>query len=103
MFGSSFDAWQIWSAAPVPRPPQPIRPTLSPSEPAAWAVDRSTDWAATAPPTTAVEVFKNSRRLEPVGSVMGALSWVKHDRGDTRSRRQGNHPAIGPPIPGHDG
>ena len=59
------------SAAPLPRPPQPIRPTLIVSLPAAWAFD-----SMPRPTVAAVEVFRKSRRdggngSSRLGSVMG--------------------------------
>src|SRR5271165_2427003 len=61
------------SAAPVPRPPQPIRPTLIVSLPLAWALGRKARLA-----TVAVDALRKSRRLgELVDSVMGSFSGVK--------------------------
>src|SRR5208337_5049351 len=61
------------SAAPVPRPPQPIRPTLIVSLPLAWALGRKAR-----PATVAVDALRKSRRLgELVDSVMGSFSGVK--------------------------
>src|SRR5208283_1076847 len=58
------------SAAPVPRPPQPIRPTLIVSLPLAWALGREARPAA-----VAVDTLRKSRRLgELVNSVMGYFS-----------------------------
>src|SRR5438128_950179 len=60
----------MFSAAPVPRPPQPIKPTLIVSLPAAWALP-----SRPRPIVAAVELFKKSRReaddaFEGDGSVM---------------------------------
>src|SRR5437764_7111804 len=60
----------MFSAAPVPRPPQPTRPTLIVSLPAAWALV-----SRPRPAAAAVELFKKSRReaedaFEGDGSVM---------------------------------
>src|SRR4051812_15355145 len=60
----------MFSAAPRPRPPQPIRPTLIVSLPAAWALVSSPK-----PIVAAVEPFKKSRREADdacggLGSVM---------------------------------
>ena len=49
------------SAAPVPRPPQPIRPTLIVSLPAAWTLG-SAETGAVAAAAAAVEVLRKSRR-----------------------------------------
>ena len=50
------------SAAPVPRPPQPIRPTFNLSEPAAWATEARSSAVAVAA-TAAVPCIRNVRRL----------------------------------------
>src|SRR5208337_273183 len=64
---------QMLSAAPVPRPPQPISPTLIVSLPLAWALGRKARPAA-----IAVDTLRRSRRLgELVDSVMGSFSGVK--------------------------
>ena len=48
------------STAPVPRPPQPMRPTLISSVPAAYAPG-ITRLEAIVPPTTAADVLMKSR------------------------------------------
>src|SRR4051794_10750934 len=53
--------------APLPRPPQPMRPTLIVSPPAAWAFDVD---AKASPAATAEDALRKSRRLDPFGSVM---------------------------------
>src|SRR5262249_27996413 len=58
-------ALKAWAAAPVPRPPQPIRPTLSVSLPPAW-----TD-VARAPAATTAEALRNWRREEADGWAGG--------------------------------
>src|SRR4051794_2468042 len=65
------------SAAPVPRPPQPTRPTLITSLPAAWTEGAEARWVTAAPAATTAEDFRKSRREAPVcttGSVMVAVS-----------------------------
>src|SRR5947209_6540424 len=68
-------ALRAWAAAPVPRPPQPIRPILSVSPPPAWTAGAT---ARTAP--AAADVFRKPRRVAPgfVGSVdiAGPFEWV---------------------------
>src|SRR5262249_54136688 len=56
----------MFSAAPVPRPPQPIRPTLIASLPAACAL-----LSRPRPMVAAVELRRKSRRLaeDPLGEV----------------------------------
>jgi len=55
----------------VPRPPQPIRPILIVSSPAACALRPMASPPANAPPTTAaVEVFMKSRREAPSGCLV---------------------------------
>src|SRR5712692_9457479 len=58
--------------APVPRPPQPIRPTRSRSLPAACTRGSLNKGPASAPAAHAVEVLRNSRR-EDVGKGLGSL------------------------------
>ena len=54
---------RAWLAAPVPRPPQPIRAILIVSSPAAWALRAIDRLPARALPTiVAVDSFRNSRR-----------------------------------------
>src|SRR5437588_1562444 len=50
------------SAAPLPRPPEPTRPTLRVSPPAAWTAGATLSTAAEAP--IAAEVLRKSRREE---------------------------------------
>jgi hypothetical protein len=60
------------SAAPLPRPPQPMSPTLMMSLPAARTPDGNPKFAATAAaPATAAVFFTNSRRV----ALWGA-SWA---------------------------
>ena len=63
------------SAAPVPRPPQPTRPTLIVLLPAAWTsgtVKPVETAVAVAPPiTAAVEPFMKSRREEDAAQWRG--------------------------------
>src|SRR5262249_47461334 len=49
-------------AAPVPRPPQPIRPTLTVSPVAAWA-ERAMNWLASVAPAMTADVLSTSRRV----------------------------------------
>src|SRR4051812_19213611 len=74
------------TAAPVPRPPQPIRPILIASSPAAWTAGSTPRPVATAPPTATVDAFRKSRReggvaAGVVGSVIGvvlqAVGWLR--------------------------
>src|SRR5947209_13815790 len=59
------------SAAPVPRPPHPMRPTLIASLPAAWTAGKKSTLGATAVATAAVvAVFRKSRRLVSLISVL---------------------------------
>src|SRR5439155_25565541 len=89
------------SAAPVPRPPHPMRPTLIASLPAAWTAGRKSTLGATAVATAAeVAVFKKSRlvaslmlflltvfgdsRLDPLQIVLffdGTNDAKPHERG----------------------
>src|SRR5437762_1739429 len=50
------------SAAPLPRPPEPTRPTLRVSPPAAWTAGATLSTAAEAP--IAAEVLRKARREE---------------------------------------
>src|SRR6516162_977543 len=54
--GSAFKAWP---AAPVPRPPQPIRPMRMTSLPAAWTWGSE---ASAAPAVVKADALRNSRR-----------------------------------------
>src|SRR5262245_49892296 len=73
-------ALAAWLAAPLPRPPQPTRPTLSTSLPAAWTVGIT---AALAAPTAAG--LRKSRR--DVAGDCGEGNWLidsvllRRDRG----------------------
>src|SRR3982751_3225375 len=63
-------ASQMLSAAPVPRPPQPISPTLMVSFALAWALGRNPRPAA-----AAVVAWRKTRRFEDgVESVMRSIS-----------------------------
>ena len=59
-------AFRALPAAPVPRPPQPINPTLSTSLPAAWALRLRLKPLAGTPAVIAVDVLKKSRREDLV-------------------------------------
>ncbi len=70
------------SAAPVPRPPQPTRPTLIVLLPAAWTRGTvkpvETAAAAAAPTTVAVEPLRNSRReADEDDTVVGSLGALR--------------------------
>ena len=59
----SFPAFIAFAAAPVPRPPQPIRPTLITSLPAAWTLRASSRFRLIASPApTELERFSIVRR-----------------------------------------
>ena len=79
------------SAAPRPRPPQPISPTLMASLPAAWTLP-----IAPRPTAAAVEVFRKSRRegekfFEEVGSVIVRSPGARWDVIDSEG-----HSALAP-------
>src|SRR3981081_2771543 len=61
---------RAWSAAPEPRPPQPIKASFRVSLPAAWA-PRSTDRAPSTPAlvTAADVVLRKSRRVRLDGGL----------------------------------
>src|SRR5436305_1488625 len=64
----------MFSAAPRPRPPQPITPTLIVSLPLAKAF--GTRFRAAVPAVTTEVVLRNSRRVgDDFGSVMIDVSW----------------------------
>src|SRR5439155_4258461 len=59
------------SAAPVPRPPHPMRPTLIASLPDAWTAGMKSTLGATAVATAAVvALFRKSRRLVSLISIL---------------------------------
>ena len=58
---TSLPAFMALAAAPLPRPPQPIRPTLIASLPAAWAL-RANDKAPYAAAPDGTDRCKNCRR-----------------------------------------
>ena len=59
-----------FTAAPLPRPPQPIRPIFKRSSPAAWAPRAIDSPPAKTPAAAKAEVaFKKSRRLGLGGFV----------------------------------
>src|SRR6267143_7330952 len=61
---------RAWSAAPEPRPPQPINAIFSVSLPAACAPRSTDNPPSRAPPATTVEVFlRKSRRVLCAGEV----------------------------------
>src|SRR4051812_12967140 len=72
-------ASQMLSAAPVPRPPQPIRPTLMVSLPLAWALGRKPSPPAAAAAAVVVALRKSRRLGEEWEPVMASISW-KEDR-----------------------
>src|SRR5258706_5153551 len=65
---------RAWLAAPEPRPPHPIKATLSVSLPAAWALRSTESPPSTDAPATAAEVvFKKLRRGS--GEMGGCFVW----------------------------
>src|ERR1700687_4295026 len=64
------------SIAPVPRPPQPIRPTLISSSPAAYRLDGTKFAASAAPAAATVEVLIKSRRVGCEFAMLRVLRWV---------------------------
>src|SRR5262249_35158231 len=65
---------RTFSAAWVPRPPQPMRPTLLWPAPAAWTVGTQLRPAATAAPVAAAVVRKSRRFGRLVGGVCLSLT-----------------------------
>src|SRR5438874_1898520 len=68
------------SAAPVPRPPHPMRPTLIASLPAAWTAGKKSTLGATAVATAAVVAPFRKSRL-----VVSLISFLLAIFGDRRS------------------
>src|SRR2546423_6966821 len=62
-----------WGAEALPGPPQPTRPILSTSLPAAWTAGARLRPAAAAPVTAAAEVRK-SRRVAPLAVEAGCVT-----------------------------
>src|SRR4051794_38691640 len=86
-------ASMAFSAAPLPRPPQPITPTRIASLPAAWTAGKGPRWVATAPPTApAVAAFKNSRRE---AGVVGALPFSVITRPPRERSGRGGRDLVG--------
>src|SRR5277367_155747 len=76
-------ALAAWLAAPLPRPPQPTRPTFSTSLPAAWTAGST---AAPAAVTAAVvaAVFRKSRR--EVGGRDGFIAQILLRSGEAHGK-----------------
>ena len=63
----TYNTFIALSAAPAPRSPQPIRPTLMMSLPAAWAWREISRPVTVAPTTAPAVVFRKSRREDWFG------------------------------------
>src|SRR5688500_11616847 len=89
-------AFSVSSAAPVPRPPQPIRPTRIVSDPPAKKLEASAGEERVDPRPRTAEVARNCRRVDVTGValVRGACGWL------ILIRRVGGRTARSIPAPG---
>src|SRR5262245_22023674 len=89
-------ASQMFSAAPLPRPPQPMRPTLLVSAPAAWTVGAR---PRPRPVAAAPDTLRKSRREAEIGPVMVCrpLRFGRKD-GGTKSGAMGFNQRVAPRL-----